>query len=503
MPNKKRNVTALACSPTSVDEATLFSFDDVSIPFTENLKLTMENPMKYEGNPVLPIGPPGRPDDFGVQFYGSIVRHGGRYKLWYVAFDESIHNEGHEKACRPAYAESDDGIHWERPNLGLVEYQGDTNNNLVLIEPAPINAINVKVILDPDDPDPSRLFKMAAEAFWYDDGVKCGGTVCPLFSADGLRWRIANGAIPVDQRLTKDQLFMPPIHFEAAGGLHRWKGMYFISGQGTDLHTTHISGRKITLFRSADFVRWSPSRTLGFVREGQHGEFATDEGEEAHEGVCVWHRGNVLLGLYGLWHGGPDWPRRPTVSIDLGFLVSNDGLHFREPVNAGVFIRRGEDGEWDQGGLIQGQGFENVGEETYIWYGAWDPRFTDPYVPRGGLGLAILKRDRFGYLSPRDDGAASLVTSELSIDGAASLYVNAGGLSKDSRLSVEFLDRYERTIPDYSGQHAMSVTESGSRVSVRRNGDSINYQDPIKVRISFEGSKSSNARLYAIYLASI
>ncbi|MBT3272752.1 MAG: hypothetical protein HN368_06335 [Spirochaetales bacterium] len=489
----------MANSPTAVDEAALFSFDDVSIPHAENLRLIMNSPAKYSGNPVLEIGAPGCPDNFGVQFYGSIIRHAGKYKLWYVAFDDDINTEGHEKACRPAYAESEDGITWQRPDLSLVEYRGNKSNNLLLIEPAPVNAINLKVIIDPDDPDPSRLFKMAAETFWYDNGVKSGGTLCPLFSADGLRWQIANGVTPVDQRFTKKQLFLPPIHFEAAGGLHTWKGMYYISGQGTDQNTSEISGRKISLFRSADFLTWQPTSALAFVREGQHGDFATDHGEETHEGVSVWHRGNVLLGLYGIWHGGRDWPEH---SIDLGFLVSNDGTHFREPAVESVFIRRGDDGEWDQGGLIQGQGFENVGDETYIWYGAWDPRFHSPFRPRGGLGLAILERDRFGALTPYKDGRASLVTSDLQLEGPGSLFLNASGLSKDSRLTVELLDGKERGVPGYSGEHAISVTQSGLQVPVRSDGRMINFREPFKIRICFEGSRSTSAKLYAIYLVS-
>ena len=68
------------------------------------------------------------------------------------------------------------------------------------------------------------------------------------------------------------------------------------------------------------------------------GRLAASAGEESHEGISVWHRGNVLLGLYGIWHGAPDRPGR---TIDLGFLISSDGLHFREPETESVFFKRG------------------------------------------------------------------------------------------------------------------------------------------------------------------
>jgi hypothetical protein len=34
------------------------------------------------------------------------------------------------------YAESEDGVDWVKPNLGLVEYHGGRENNLLLMEPA-------------------------------------------------------------------------------------------------------------------------------------------------------------------------------------------------------------------------------------------------------------------------------------------------------------------------------------------------------------------------------
>ena len=68
-----------------------------------------------------------------------------------------------------AYAESTDGIHWDRPNFGLVEFRGNRDNNLVSIEPAdhPFAVANdyVSVLKDEADPDPGRRYKMVYIAF--------------------------------------------------------------------------------------------------------------------------------------------------------------------------------------------------------------------------------------------------------------------------------------------------------------------------------------------------
>ena len=120
---------------------------------------------------------------------------------------------------------------------------------------------------------------------------------------------------------------------------------------------------------SPDFVRWSQTSAIGFVRTSQHtlrGAGRSLEGEQNHEGISVWNRRNILLGVYGRWHGAKEWK---DITVDLGFVVSNDGLNFREPAHEWTFLKRGEDGAWDQGGLLQGQGFENVGDQTLIYYG--------------------------------------------------------------------------------------------------------------------------------------
>ncbi|MGY8644384.1 MAG: hypothetical protein ACKVJU_25225 [Verrucomicrobiales bacterium] len=69
------------------DTITLFSFDDVSIPYTENLKLEMRTPERHEKNPVVTRGAEGEIDSWAVQFYGSVLRdhETGKFRMWYVA----------------------------------------------------------------------------------------------------------------------------------------------------------------------------------------------------------------------------------------------------------------------------------------------------------------------------------------------------------------------------------------------------------------------------------
>jgi hypothetical protein len=490
---------------------TLFAFDHVSIPHSQNLRLEMRQPQRHPANPVVRRGPPGSPDAHGVQFYGSVIREAGKFRMWYVAFDDDTLNSVASARWRAAYAESTDGVHWTKPNLGLVEFAGNKNNNLILTNPAPLGFVNVKVLADPDDPDPQRRYKISTHVYFRHHTRL--GTLAPFASADGLTWKLLVDAKPQKAELRKEDLVLPAVHFEPSGGLYKWDGLFYASGQNSMNATRPYHGRVTRMYRSADFVKWSATSTIGFVRATQHallGPGRSREGEQTHEGISVWNRGNVLLGVSGIWHGAKEWSG---VTIDLGFMISNDGLNFREPAHEWTFIKRGEDGQWDQGGLIQGQGFENIGSQTFIYYGAWDPRHWENTPERGGVGIATLPRDRFGDLVVEEAGlgpgdyqlpeiTSEFVTTSLPVKSTQRLALNADGLGADAALRVELLDHLERPIPAYSGANAAIVRQSGFQTPVTWQGQpaATNLPEKIRLHVTFEGAKRGNIRFSAIYL---
>src|SRR6266568_982333 len=69
---------------------------------------------------------------------------------------------------RLAYARSKDGIHWERPPLGLVDLPGvgSKNNLLITSRAGPTGSNNGRVDLDLHPPSPDRRFVMI-----YEDAV--------------------------------------------------------------------------------------------------------------------------------------------------------------------------------------------------------------------------------------------------------------------------------------------------------------------------------------------
>lgn len=487
---------------------TLFAFDSVAIPFTRSLELKMQAPVKYSGNPVVARGPKGTPDHWGVQFYGSIIREEGRFRMWYAAFDgaRGESKEPNSAWWRAAYAESADGVHWSKPNLGLVDYQGNKDNNLLAVAPA-VGILNLKVLHEPEDPDPSRRYKMTGHVFWMKDKTR-HGTLVPFVSADGLHWKSTIDFKPVDSEILAADLIIPTMHYEPSGGLYKWDGQYFISGQSPYDATRPAHSRIVRGFRSRDFVHWSQTAHLSFMHPEQLTVLpAGNDGKQTHEGISVWNRGNVLVGLCGLWNGAKTWSG---VTIDLELVISNDGLTFREPTNDPAFIPRGADGTWDQGGLMQGQGFENVGDKTYIYYGAADPRTwtpgDKPIPPRGGVGLVTLPRDRFGDLRVRDygEGASEFVTSDIAVKnkGDRRLYLNADGLGSDAVLRVELLTHDEQPLPGYSGPDAAVVNRSGFQTPVSWNGRTAiqGLPERFRIKVTFDGARKFDIRFSALYV---
>lgn len=496
---------------------TIFAFDQVSIPYSQNLRLEMRQPVKHPANPVVPRGEAGTPDAQAVQFYGSVIREGGRFRMWYVAVgDDADKTRAPSARWRAAYAESDDGVRWIKPNLGLVEYAGNTNNNLIATDPAPLGFVNLKVLPDPEDPDPERRYKISTHVYFQHQSRL--GTLAPFASADGLRWRMLTEAKPVNGELAREDLVLPAVHFEPCGGLYRWDGMYFICGQNAMNATRPYQGRVTRMYRSSDFVNWSPTSSIGFVRATQHvplGAGRSLEGEQNHEGISIWNRKNVLLGVYGRWHGAKEWK---DITVDLGFVVSNDGLSFREPAHEWTFLSRGDDGAWDQGGLLQGQGFENVGDQTFIYYGAWDPRNTGKKVvaPRGGVGLATLPRDRFGDLVVEEAGKgpgdyqlpvirSEFITAPIprTANSSSRFYLNADGLGAEASLRIELLDQDEKPVAAYSGLNAAVIRRSGFQTPIAWNGAfrASDLPPRIRLRVTFEGNRNADIRFSALYVA--
>ena len=488
--------------PAFAAESVLFAFDDQSIPWQHNLKLTLVPVTKHPGNPVLRRGPEGAPDHGHAVLYGTVLKEGDTFRMWYLGMHESEIKAGQAPGWwRPmCYAESKDGVHWTKPELGLVAFNGGTKNNICLIEGEPnsMTRINdfLSVLHDPDDPDPTRRYKCAFIAHLPYDDIKggmssigpkerrVGATICAT-SADGLKWRVV-GDRPANAGGER---------FEVSS-LYRFGDFYYSTGQlispwswrpdGSD------AGRVMLAYRSPDFVTWSKAKAFSFARPGQLSNPPV-KGQQMHMGAGLWNRGSVLVGLHGMWQDADSPPPKGEnwnygVRIDLGLVVSNDGIHFREPVPSFKVIPRGAEGEWDDIAILQGHAFVNEGDRTMIWYSHWD---TGGKMKSMEIGLATLRRDGFGYLSRKEEkNDAHFITSTFT---AKEVTLNVDGISPAAPLTVQLLDHLDRPLEGYQA----TVAENGVRQKIPWP-KALPTDRRIAVRVNIP--LHSNARVYALYL---
>lgn len=144
----------------------------------------------------------------GVNFW-SMFRDGGVYRAWGSCTAVS----GSLQAC---YFESADGINWTRPELGLVEFAGSRQNNLL---PIPVGS----VFKDPSAPPAERYkwvslqainrerferFRAARPDGWEPRAIReedAGGVMAILgaVSPDGIGWTILPDPLVVEHSDTQ------------------------------------------------------------------------------------------------------------------------------------------------------------------------------------------------------------------------------------------------------------------------------------------------------------
>ena len=474
-----------------LNEIVLFPFDDHSLPLQCGVELHLEGHMTPCGRTriVVDLGEEDAPDSERVVYYGTVHRVGNELWMWYLG--QGKDPGWFERVC---FATSTDGYNWHKPNLGLVDYSGSRDNNLVDLNQGSHHVQSCVVYYDPDDPDPDRKFKMLFQSRKY------ASSFAAAFSADGLSWRESSNN-PVGSWL------------EMAGGT-RHNGCYYICGQGG----THAGGvRQLVTHISYDFENWSQASCMGMRRSNvspRSPVTGSSAGEQIHLGASLWNRGNVIVGFYGMWNGHPSNDRR-LVTMDLGLAVSNDALHYREPIPDYPIVSAAEDG-WQElphgntlvnyPALIQGQGFEQIGDETLFWYAPWPEQSSD------GVRVASWPRDRLGYLQPfpasrmRPGQGPHIISAPIDLEGRpAHLALNIDGLGDYSDVTAEIIAEQLEPVPGYSAADCIPPQDSGlSQPVAWRGRDTVQHDNgPIRLRLNFSGIRAEDIQLFAAYMNTV
>lgn len=183
--------------------------------------------------------------------YVTILRDGERLRAYYRGKPVSNRDgSSDEVTCT---AESTDGIHWTRPDVGLFEVQGTRKNNVVLMN-AQTATHNFSPFLDerPGVP-PDARFKALG-------GTMDGGGLTAWQSADGWHWtKLAAEPVITPERVPFKYMFDSQNVSFWSSAERKYLCYYRVFEQGI---------RRIVRSESEDFRHW----TAPVLMEYRHGE---------------------------------------------------------------------------------------------------------------------------------------------------------------------------------------------------------------------------------------
>lgn len=346
-----------------------------------------------------------RPWEGNTCAYYTIFQDGDLYRMYYRGshHDEKTKKTTHRQvAC---YAESRDGVRWNRPELGLFEWDGSKANNIVWDGPGTHNFTPFKDA----NPDCAADAKYKALAGGYQRGL------WPFHSPDGIRWR----RVSDDPVITRGAFDSQNLAF--------WDPT---RKRYVDFHRTFRAGvRDIMTCTSRDFLNWTEPVVLEYP--GAKSEHLYTNAIRPYERAP-----HILIGF-------PTRFLPNTQQVEPTFMASRDGRTFRRWAEALIPLTAPEDRDGNRSnymanGLVQ----LPTNDREYAVYG------TEAYYagPNSRLRRFTYRVD--GFVSMRGGPAGGeLITKPLRF-GGEQLVLNYQTREGGS-VAVELLDTTGRPIKNY------------------------------------------------------
>jgi hypothetical protein len=493
------------------------------------------HPVTRHPTPVLwpeaPWEAPGRGALWGP-LHAERDAETGRVRLWYQSFD-LYPGRGRDMGTRfQSVAESEDGIHFRRPVLGLTEWRGSTENNIYSLEGAVGHShgtIDSREI-DPTE-DPAYRYKAVT---WMGRDEQGWGRHGVAFSPDGLRWEpyadnpvsrfkdaadVVSGASLRDwfdpqesarsgPTLPSKYAMLPKMQVQR-GRWRRRSCTILFSDDSAPVPFTVFDDPKLILTpdeRDDDMAeaRLAGARPLLLYDEPQ------DHRCEFY-GLQVFRRGDVLLGLLWVYDAAYEMSRLGTGNqyaiVEVQLVASRDGLHWRRVGARRPVIPRGAPDAFDSHMIFYHSLPIAVGDEWWIYYVGFNEGhsartcYTDELrerywagVARGSrhlpsIGLARVRQEGFASLAGGAEGA-TLVTRPLRPAGGA-LRLNAA-VRPGGEIRVEVLDAAGDPLDGFGAADCAPMHGDGLRLPVRwgdRGGDAAWSRRDIKLKLSLRDAE--------------
>ena len=398
----------------------------------------------------------------------SVLKDGNTYRMWYECYDVVGWPTTDDTSF--CYAESDDGIHWTKPKLGLVSYQGSKDNNILFRQIGEANARSrvhgSSVFLDPAASPESR-FKCVSQGMFQGIGDR-PYYVAGMTSADGLIWTRLPQPIC---RVFADSQY--------SGFWDCALNKYVLFGR--------VGGRGRAVGRSIS-DRFDEFSHLSLVAQ-------TDEGHPAdsdlYNPACTPYPGasSLYLMFPSLFQHKPD-------TLDIHFAVSRDGDKWTWPDRSTPFIPLGKQGDFDSGSLYMANGCLEVGDELWFYFSGSPLKHEEVTIEklaipsnRRVISRAIAKRDRL--VSVTADASAGTVQTPLLKFSGQQLILNAIARS-GGQVRVGLLDGEEKFIPGRGIEDCVALTTDNPSWTVSwTDGDNLSEcsKKPIRLLIELQDAE--------------
>jgi hypothetical protein len=386
--------------------------------------------------------------------YYTLFQDGDKYRMYYrgAHFDEATKKPAHpEFAC---YAESPDGLHWQKPKLGLFEFNGSQENNIVWAGKGTHNFTPFKDG-NPRCPPEARYKALAT-------GSK--GLV-PFQSADGIQWSLMQETPVITAGAFDSQNLA---FWDSVRGEYRAYWRYF---------TAKPEGhRAIRTATSKDFLHWENQADL------QYGD--TPSEHLYTNAIAPYFRAPHL------YLGFPTRFQPKHQQVEPVLMTSRDGVHFRRWTEPLIPITAPQDRDGNRSNYMTSGVLQLPGNEKELSVYA-----TEAYYAGPGSRVRRFTFRTDGFVSLHaGDRRAEVVTKPLKFAGKElSLnYVASDG----GRLQVELQDAHGKPLADYALSDCQPLDGDAidQPVAWAKGGDlSTLAGRPIRLRIVLQ-----KADLYAL-----
>ena len=399
----------------------------------------------WEGNQLLPYA---TLYDEEEKVFKMWCRCGSDFRQAYVG--------GH--AAYSLYYTSEDGIHWERPLLGAMDFGGRRDHNVVFagdetenLKPQGKKGFILSVIRHPHPKDETE--KYVGLGFTLRKRGAYLGT-----SPDGIHWQFADEPFwqtPMDPSSWGDDNLMQMIYDKAK---RKWVMYRRVIPQESERMMARPGDEK---WQAVDryFRVWSYADSDDLKDWGNYRIILSMDADdptdtEAYNFSCYNYE-QVYLGYLCVYHMAPE-----TDTLDVQLTTSRNGTDFTRVCRREVWIPSGELGSFDYM-VMPGYQAEPiiVNDKVYLYYeGVNYPHDAHPEkLTHEGtfVGLVTFDRDRFIGMETGVPGPCRLVTKPFVVP-YANLFLNAATWGNGS-IRAEVLTRDWQPIAGF-GERESSTT---------------------------------------------